>query len=260
MSRIAIAQSQNIETVLRTKMQDVTAQRVGTVKKQVESAVASRLDYEARPENLFNGAVSKDTANLKKLNHENVFRFFAAIGLNPEYYINSVQYDAATFESKSKVPSECKTGSLKAYKKFAETAHYFANGSKLEAVLMTFVACSIISAQFNEVIPRDVCEKFLGSVPLNHVSEELNEALDTYRAKHMTGGASTQTSQCTLQLCNMFAANVVRNGRSKDFVLNVHSPVVESFAQRFNLVPQLERAQSYRASLEAQRAEMVSAD
>lgn len=243
MSRIAVLST---ETTIAQTMRDVTPQRVGSTMKAIEKAIEARRAFETQD----NRPLSKDFSNVEALHNESVARFFVAISVNPEYYINSPSYDSATFESKSRIPSEAKTRNLKAYKKFAETADFLAGGSKLENVLCVFVACSIISAQHQTVIPRDVCERFLNSVPLNHVSEELAEALDHYRAKHMSGGAATQTSQCTLQLATMRAASVVRDGREKHFKLDVTSPVVESFAQRFGLVEQLERARKFRAQVE----------
>lgn len=255
-----IAEIATVQTVMHDRMTEVETKRVSTVLGQITRSVNLRMDYQKEPEQLFNGAVSKDVKHLDALKNDTVARFFVAIGVAPEYYINSPAYDSEVFESKSKIPSEAKTKNLKAYKKFAETAHYFASGSKLESVLKVFVACSIVSSQYHTVIPRDVCTKFLNAVPLNHISEELAEALDTYRDKTMTGGADTQTSQCTLTIASMRGAVVIRNGRQKDFALDVNSPVIESFAQRFNLVPQLERARAYRATMEAQVSEVVTAD
>jgi hypothetical protein len=260
---IRIAQTSSIETVMQTRMNEVSPSRVGTVKKQIIAAVASRKAYQSEPEQLFNGAVSKDVKHLElfcdknNVVPDNIARFFVAISVNPEYYLNSVAYDRETFESKSKLAGECKTGNLKALKKFAETAHYFAEGKKIESVMQAFIACSIISARHHIVIPRDVCTRFLSAVPLSHVSEELAEALDQYRDKTMTGGADTQTSQCTLQLATMRAANVVRNGRNKDFALDVNSPVVEAFAQRFNMMNHLEAARKFREDVDTSSIETV---
>ena len=224
--------------------------RVAAMKGRISTAVANRKEYELQERD---GQLSKDFDNLEDLKDNNaVAAFFLSVGIVPEYYINSPSYDAETFEAKSGLSSVAKTSNQKAYKKMRETAEYFMHGTKLEKVLKTFVACSIISSQYHLVIPRDVCERFLNSVPLNRVSDELIEALDHFRAKHMTGGAATQTSQCTLQLATMRAAQVVPNGRFKDFALDVNSPVVESFAQKFNLTAELTKAREYRAKLEAE--------
>lgn len=241
----------NTETTIFARMSEATPQRVGTVRKQIQSATVDRHALETKD----GAALSNDFENVKKLDTEAVARFFIAIGVAPEYYINSPAYDAETFAAKSKIAAEAKTRNLKAYKKFRETASYFFENGKLESVMLTFIACSILSAQHHTVIPRDVCERFLSSVPLSHVSEELSEALDHYRAKHMSGGASTQTSQCTLQLATMRAATVVRNGKNKDFQLDVHSPVVESFAQRFGMTAQLDKARSFRSVVDSEALE-----
>ena len=240
--------TQVTETTVFAAMQSVSQGRVNNVLGQIRAAIKARAEYELEKRD---GIHSDDFEKVEEMDNATVARFFAAIGVNPEAYINSPAFSPADFEKKSRIPAEAKTGNLKAYKKMRETAEYFANGSRLENVLKTFVACSIVSSRYHLTIPRDVCERFLNSIPLNHVSDELSEALDAFRAKHMTGGAPTQTSQCTLQLATMRAARVVKSGRRKDFSLDLESPVIESFAQRFGMVADLEKARSYRASLEA---------
>lgn len=236
------------ETSLFEAMSSVSQQKTSNVIAQIRKSIANRAEYEASVRD----DISADFESVQALDNPNVARFFAVIGLAPEFYINSASYTPEEFEKRSRIPREAKTKSLKAYKKMRETAEYFANGSHLENVVKTFVACSIISSQYHATIPRDVCERFLSSIPLNRVSDELIEALDHYRAKHMSGGAATQTSQCTLQLANMRAANVIRNGRHKDFALDVQSVVVESFAQKFGLTAELDKARAYRARLDAE--------
>jgi hypothetical protein len=235
-------------TTITAQMQAFEAPKVASMKGRIKTAANNRAAYELEKRQ---GVHSKDFDCVRDLcENDDVARFFLAIGVNPEAYINSPSYDPAEFERKSGIPAVAKTGNLKAYKKMKETAEYFARAAKLEKVLKTFVACAIISARYHVVIPRDVCVRFLNSVPLNRVSDELIEALEHFRAKHMSGGADTQTSQCTLQLANMRAASLVMNGRFKDFALDVNSPVIESFAERFNLTAELEKAREYRASLD----------
>lgn len=257
--RNRITETTVIETTMSKIMSDIPQGRVSNVLGQIKKSVDARHAFEIAANDGNDTEVSKDFVNVANLHNATVARFFIAVGIVPEYYINSPSYDdVEAWSTKSKLPSDCKTRNLKAYKKMSETARYFADGGKLESVVKTFVACAILSAQHMTVIPRDVCERFLSSVPLSHVSEELVEALDHYRAKHMTGGASTQTSQATLQLATMRAATVVRNGRNKDFSLDVHSPVIVSFAERFNLTAQLERAQKFRATVIAETVELAS--
>lgn len=239
------------ETVIFAAMTEVSQQKVNNVLGQIRSAIASRRAYESDKRD---GVQSKDIEHVDALDSQTVARFFAAVGIVPDAYINSPAFTPEDFEKRSRIPAEAKTGNLKAYKKMREVAEYFAHGERMEKVLKTFVACAIVSSRFHLTIPRDVCERFLNSVPLNRVSDELIEALDHFRAKHMSGGAATQTSQCTLQLATMRAASIVRNGRHKDFALDVHSPVIESFAQKFGLMSELEKARDYRASLDAELA------
>lgn len=222
--------------------------RVNNVLGQIRKSITGREAYEL---NARTDGLSKDFENVRKLDNQTVARFFLAIGINPEGFINGVELSDAEFERKSGLPSEARTRNQKGYKKTLEAAGYFLHGNRLENVLKTFVACAIIASKYHVTIPRDVCTRFLDSLSIPHVSDELRETLDQYRAKHMTEGAPTQTSQCTLQLATMRAASVVKNGRRKDFALDLDSPVTESFAQRFGLTKELEQAREYRASAQA---------
>jgi len=234
-------------TSIFSTMEKVHNKRLESVKNQIAKAIDGRALFELEKRQ---GVHSNDFKHVEALGQSDaVARFFLAVGIVPEYYINSVSHTPEVFADKSGLDAICKTGNLKAYKKMRETAEYFAHGTALEKVLKTFVACALVSSQHHLVIPRDVCVRFLNSVPLNRVSDELIEALDHFRAKHMSGGAETQTSQCTLQLATMRAAQVVRNGHYKDFALDVNSVVVESFAQKFNMMEQLEKARAYRATI-----------
>ena len=234
-------------TSIFSTMQALTTSRVASVKGKITTAINNRAEFELDKRQ---GAHSNDFKHVEALGQSDaVARFFLAVGIVPEYYINSVAHTPEQFQEKSGLDAICKTGNLKAYKKMRETAEYFAHGTALEKVLKTFIACALVSSQHHLVIPRDVCVRFLNSVPLNRVSDELIEALEHFRAKHMSGGAETQTSQCTLQLATMRAAQVVRNGHFKDFALDVNSVVVESFAQKFNMMEQLEKARAYRATI-----------
>lgn len=225
------------------------ASQVSNVKGRIKSSIAKRKEYELEERQ---GDMSKDFDHVEALYSDTVAAFMVAIGLKPEYYVNSPVYTPEEFEARSGISADAKTKNLKAYKKFRETAEYFYHGSHLEKVLKTVVACSILASQYHAVIPRDVCERFLNSLPMSRISDELVEAMDDFRAKHMTGGAATQFSQCSLQLATMRAGHIVRNGRYKDFMLDLSSPVVESFAQKLGLEKELEKAREYRATLEAE--------
>lgn len=223
------------------------ASKVSHMKGRIKSSISKRKEYELEERG---GQLSNDFEQVENLYSDTVATFMVAIGLKPEYYINSPVYSPEEFEARSGISADAKTKNLKAYKKFRETAEYFMHGSHLEKVLKTVVACSILASQYHAVIPRDVCERFLNSLPMNRISEELIEAIDDFRAKHMTGGAATQFSQCSLQLATMRAGHIVRNGRFKDFMLDLSSPVTESFAQKLGLEKELEKAREYRAKLE----------
>lgn len=227
------------------------AAQVSNVKGRIKSSIAKRREYEME---VRNGDMSADFDHVEALYSDTVAAFMVAISMKPEYIINSPSYTPEEFEAKSGISQDAKTKNLKAYKKLKETAEYFAHGSHLEKVLKTVVACSILASQYHDVIPRDVCERFLNSLPMNRISEELSEAIEDFRAKHMTGGAATQFSQCSLQLANMRAGFIVRNGRFKDFKLNLDSPVIESFAQKLGLEKEYQKAREYRARLESETA------
>lgn len=236
------------QTALFQSMQTANDKQVAATLKSIKMSIEARRAYELEERG---GELSKDFQNVAALNDETFARFAIAIGLNPGPFISSPLYEPEEFEKASGIPAEAKTGNQKGYKKTLGAAHYFYHGDRkaLERVLKTFVACSIVSARYHLVIPRDVCTRFLDSLDMRFVSDELREVIAEHRAKHMSGGAETQTSQCTLQLANMRAAKVIRNGRRKDFMLDVKSPVIEAFAERFGMTEELEKARAHHRSL-----------
>lgn len=236
------------ETAIAKAMLQVSEQAVSSMLGRIRKAIDMRKDEEIRARANEALPMSPDFKFVQALDDRTVARYFVTLAINPEAYLSRELSDA-DWTSKTKLDIACRTISLKGYAKTRETANYFAHNAHLQMVLKAFTACAIISAQSTRVLPRDVCTRFLNSAQLHSVSNELKEALEDYRAKHMSTGASTQTSQSTLQLANMRAASVVRNGRYKDFVLDVNSIVIESFAQRFGMTDQLEKARAFQARL-----------
>lgn len=236
------------ETSIAIAMTKVSEQAVSSMLGRIKKAIDNRAQEELRARVNEQTQMSADFRFVQALADRTVARYFVTLGINPEAYLSREMSDA-DWMKKTNLDASCRTISLKGYAKTKESANYFAHNQHLQNVLKAFTACAIISAQSTRVLPRDVCTRFLNSAQLSNVSSELQTALDDFRAKHMSTGASTQTSQSTLQLANMRAANVIRNGRYKDFVLDVNSIVIESFAQRFGMTDQLQRARDFQNKL-----------
>lgn len=216
-------------------MRAVTPLQVGAIRKRMRDALEKRaqVDVEA--------VKSKDWKSLQKLaDSEAVARLWTVQEIDPVAYICNGQLSDEELTKRGFDP-EARTVNLKAYKKVVECAEYLLDGkSHLEAVFKTVVACLIVSTRHTEVAPRDFCENFLSRIRLDTVSADLADALDSFKAKHMTGGAQTQTTQCLLTLANLKAGRMVRNGRSKDFALNPSSGIVIALAERFGMTEALQ--------------------
>lgn len=230
-------------TAIRRAMLKVSQEDVDAIMKKIANATAERKAYELEKRG---DGLSKDFQNIVDLHNETFARFAAVIGVNVFPYIAAPLYSKEEFERESNLSRDCYTVNQKGYKKTRGAADFFFHNDTrgLEAVLKSFVACAIVASQYHEVLPRDLCTKFLGKLEIAYVSEELAEHLQKHRAEHMTGGADTQTSQCTLQLATMRAGFPVRNGKRKDFALDAFSPVTIAFAERFGLMEQLKKAQT----------------
>lgn len=228
-----------VDAELIDAMRAVTPQAVAAMKTRITKAVNARRELELK-----DGPLSKDFRHVESWNRsDSVARMFCALSIDPQAYLTLAWMDAGDIVKRGFDP-EAKTRNLKSYKKVVEVAEYIANGpeSHLEAVFKTFVACSILATRGLKVIPRTVCEDFLRSNELRDVSQDLRDAIDEYQAKHMTGGAQTQTSQMVLTLANLKAARVVRDGRTKHQELDRDSLVVRALAARFGMSDKLAKA------------------
>lgn len=87
----------------------------------------------------------------------------------------------------------------KALKKVTEIARFTCgHGEKLERVMRAFIACAIVATDKGvDVITNAVNSRFLNSDDLKaHLTDsDLLDNLADLRAKHMTSGAATQSSQ-----------------------------------------------------------------
>ena len=216
-------------------MRAVEPRFIGGEIARAKKALAERA--EAEPESV----KSKDWKTLEAFcGSEARSRLFIALKIDVRAYVLNGQFSDAELVKRGLSP-DARTVNLKAYKKVTECAEYLLNPkARCESVFKTFVACAILATRNAEVLPRDVCTRFLNSHDLRDVSADLADALDTYRAKHMTGGAETQTSQCVLTLANLQAGRMVRDGRTKHFALDAKSPLVAALALRFGMTEALQ--------------------
>lgn len=238
-TRVETVNADTAKTGLIATMRGAEGRKLSTMKGRITKAVNARRDKET--ENLGpNESLSKDFAELERWTTSNaVAALFMSLEIDPHVYIMQPFLEDAKLV-KAGFDTQARTRNLKAYKKVRELSEYIMNGdSKLEAVFKTFVACGIIASSKTDILKRDVCERFLSSIPLTDVSEDLAEAIDAFQAKHMSGGAQTQASQCILTLANLKAGSIVRDGRNKHLKLDAKSQVIQALAERFGMTEQL---------------------
>lgn len=230
-THVKTANLEALTTTLYGRMVEASPQLIGSMKKRIADVIEAR-----REEDLKDGPLSKDFASLESwIETDAVARLFIGLEINPRVYVMSKFMTDAELQKAGFQP-EARSRNLKAYKKVKEVAEYILHGgSKLEAVFMTWTACAILASKHTTRIDRRVCEMFLTSLDISQVSPELAQAVEVYQAKHMSGGAQTQTSQMTLTLANLKAGTLIQDGRSKDFALNRESELIAALAERFGL-------------------------
>ena len=240
-TNVTTAQTELLDQSMIWSMVNASPQKVGAMKRRISDLIEDRKARDTAALGP-NQTLSKDFVHLDDWkDSEALPRFFIAAEIDPKGYILNPYLDDAELIKRGFSP-DARTRNLKAYKKVREVAEYVVSGnSKLEAVFKTFVACAILASNTTEVIPRNVCERFLSSIPLNDVSDDLANAVEAFQAKHMTTGASTQTSQMTLTLANLGAATVIRDGRNKHFKLNPESGLIQALSERFGMSEQVQR-------------------
>jgi hypothetical protein len=217
-------------------MQDATPQQVGAMKRRIADAVEERRQHEIAD----GQPLSKDFAHLVAwCTSDALARLFIAEKIDPRGYLLQGWMDDAEMRKRGFDPVS-RTVNLKAYKKVLELANYVVSGqSKLEAVFKTYTACSILASRFTQVLTRETCERFLSNIDLTYMSADLADAVSSYQAKHMSFGASTQTSQMQVTLASLGCGYQVRDGRTKHFVINPQSQIMQALAIRFGMTDQL---------------------
>jgi len=237
---VTTANSELIDQPMIWNMVNATPQKVGAMRKRIADLIQERraLDSAKLPEG---GELSKDFRHLEDwIDNQAIARLFIAAEIDPKGYILNPYLDDAELIKRGFDPN-ARTRNLKAYKKVREVAEYVVTGNaKLEAVFKTFVACSIVASRTVEFIDSSVCERFLSSIPLTDVSEDLAEAIDAFQAKHMTTGAATQASQMRLTLANLGAVEMVKEDGRKGFVMKPQSGLIQALAERFGMQDQLQ--------------------
>lgn len=247
-SHKALTMQKFIESSVRRSMAAQPAEYVRDTMNQIREAIDVRRSYELEKRD---GELSPDFDNVRNLHTEEMARFSLAIGLNPFPYINSAMFSKREFEELSGLSWEARTQNQRAYKKMSGAASFFYHNDirGLEETLKSFVACAILASVEHDILPRDLCKNFMGRMNLRRISSELSEVLEKHRARTVQSDNGAQVSHCTLQLAQMKAGEVIRNGKCKDFRLDLQSPVTVSFAERFGLVEELNAARDFRASL-----------
>jgi len=226
----------DLQTTLYGAMINAHQLQVANMRKRISDAIDERRALETK-----DGAeLSKDFASLESwMETDAVARLFIGLRVNPRVYVMSKFLSDADL-SKAGFQPEARSRNLKAYKKVREVAEYVLHGgARLEAVFKTWTACAILASKHTARIDRRVCEMFLSSLDISQVSPDLAESVREFQAKHMSGGAQTQTSQMTLTLANLGAGTLVQDGRSKDFSLNRESALIHALAERFGLTGHL---------------------
>lgn len=230
MTRTHVETANTGDLPLSLRMRNVDQRTVNGYLARIADAVEQRAEKDPQ------AAQSNDFDKLRDwTTSENIARMFAALHIDPSVYILQPFMDDTELVNRGFDPI-ARTRNLKAYKKVREVAEYIATGTgKLEAVFKTFTACALIASKSTKVIHRDVATRFLNSIPMDDVSADLSEAIEAYRARHMTGGAETQSTQCMLTLANLGAGRMVPDGKRKHFALDLASPVTVALADRFGL-------------------------
>lgn len=178
---------------------------------------------------------SADIKHVRALkNNEAVARMFVALNVNPRAYVFPQSQDGGK--------TSAETSNLKSYKKLREVAESVWSGSStLENVVKVWSVCAFKSARdfSTDVLSRDFSENFLTSRAFKSIHQGSNDfwsAVDDVRAKHMSTGAATQTSQMVRTLVALGSAVDVREGRAKHTRINADGLVLNALMRRFGIV------------------------
>src|SRR5206468_4216605 len=126
----------------------------------------------------------------------------------------------------------------KALKKVTEIARFVCgHGEKIERVMRAFIACAIVATdKGHDVITNAVNSRFLNSDDLKaHVTDaDLLDNLADLRAKHMTSGAATQSSQARNVLDVLGIGSIRSIDKARDAIaLDASHGFIALFRDRF---------------------------
>jgi hypothetical protein len=220
-------------------MRSAPRSKLAAMQAAIAEVVSARTTFESKLErraadgSYFTGQ-SNDIKHLQALqDNDSVTRLFVALKVDPVSYLFPQSQDHGK--------SSSETSNLKAYKKAREVAELIWTGvSKIENVCKVFTVCAFKSTEFGvDTLGREFAETFLSSRELRSVTQgsaDLFDAIDEVKAKHMTTGAQTQTSQMVRTLVALKSAKDVRNGRSKDTWIDHDGRVMQALMRRFGVV------------------------
>lgn len=214
--------------------------KVTAMLESIEAVAVERRNFEATVQrrsadgSLYVGQ-SNDIKHVEALRgNEAVARMFVALKVDPRSYIFP--------QSQPTGKSSTETSNLKAYKKAREVAELIWTGaSTIENVCKVFSVCAFRAVTMSgaDVLKRQFAETFLSSVEfrtIREASEDLWNAIDEVRAKHMTTGAQTQASQMIRTLVALRSAEDVRDGREKNVRVHADGLVLQALMRRFGQV------------------------
>jgi hypothetical protein len=211
---------------LRERALGFDAKVVATMKGKITASFKRRDQFES--DNGLNvGERNSYTVERDRMlkNSTAVAMLFLALDLQPSEVIERKVACNAMFNAK-------------ALKKVNEIASFVCGyGEKLERVMRAFIACAIVATDKGvDVITNAVNARFLNSDDLKaHITDsDLLENLDDLRAKHMTSGAATQSSQCRNVLDVLGLGSVRSIDKPRDSIaLNADHAFYSLFRERF---------------------------
>lgn len=212
---------------------DLNKGPVTSVLNRLNAVIAERIQMDADSGNAPQNDREYDP--LRKLaDNRNVASLFTALKIDPRGYFLA-PYLTEAERVKAGLPSDYRARNLKAIAKLSEMSDFIMSGlMRREAVLHTWSACAVVTSRHG-TLDRATVERFISSASLDGMKADLREAIEEYRANHMTGGAATQTSQVTQVLYALGGLDVARNGMSKVYKAKRESLVLSALATRYGL-------------------------
>jgi hypothetical protein len=213
---------------------------VSSVNSMVEERIAFEMTVERKGSDgrIYSG-VCPDALALRSLkNHDAVACMLVALKVDPRAYLYPQSQDGG---KQSDQTSNLK--SMKKAREIAETIWSPVVASPLEKVVKVWTVCAHYCATHGrDVLPRNESELFLNASRIRSGSSEIFDAIDAYRAKEMSTGAATQTSQMVRQLVALKSATDVREGRAKHTRINPEGLVISALMRRFGILTDVTEA------------------